>query len=137
MLAAALETMAAPDEPVPLEDLLGPLRESLAAFAVPDFECIMQPAPPTPPAVSTGLEGFDSSWSDFAEAFTDFRLKVEEARQAGDYFIANALQIARTRYGGVEITQPSSLLIQFEGNRVVRIEFHIDRDEALRRAGLA
>jgi hypothetical protein len=129
--------MAAPDEPVPLEDLLGPLREFLAAFAVPDFECVMQPAPPTPAAVSTGLDGFDAAWRDFADVFTDFRLRVEDARQAGDFVITNALQIARTRYGGVEITQPSSLLIQFEGDRVVRVEFHIDRDEALRRAGLA
>ena len=137
MLAQALEAMSAPAEPVPLEDLLGPLREFLVAFAAPDFECVMAPAPPTPPAVSTGLDGFDSSWSDFAEAFTDFRLQVEESRQAGDFVVANAVQIARTRYGDVEISQPSSLLIQFEGDRVVRIEFHIDRDEALRRAGLA
>jgi ketosteroid isomerase-like protein len=136
MLVEALEAWAAEAKPLPLADWIGPLREFLAAVAIPDFECIMQPAPPTPAATSTGLDGFENSWNDFAAAFTDFHLRVEDVREVGDFVVANATQIARTNYGGVEITQPSAVLVAFEDSKVTRIEFHIDRDEALRRAGL-
>lgn len=117
-------------------DSLSAVREYLAACAVPDFVCIMQPIPPTPPQVHRGLEGFDAAWSDYGGAFETMRIEFEEVLESEEHIVSFGNQIATTRHGGVEISQPSALLFAFEDGLVSRIEFHIDRDAALRAAGL-
>jgi ketosteroid isomerase-like protein len=40
-------------------------------------------------------------------------------------------QIGTTRHGGVEIAQPSAAVWKFRDGRLVRLEFHLDREEAM------
>ena len=46
-------------------------------------------------------------------------------------------QIATTHRDGVEITQPSAIVFRFADGRLTRLELHLDRDAALRAAGLS
>jgi hypothetical protein len=45
-------------------------------------------------------------------------------------------QVATTRHGSVEITQPSAMVFAYENGLVNRVEFHLDRDAALAVAGV-
>jgi len=45
-------------------------------------------------------------------------------------------QIAVTKHGSVEISQPSAMLWLFRDELVARLEFHLDREAALRAGGL-
>jgi hypothetical protein len=45
-------------------------------------------------------------------------------------------QVAITRHDRVEISQPSAMVLEFAGEQVSRLEFHLDRNAALRAAGL-
>jgi ketosteroid isomerase-like protein len=136
LLKEALETMLAAGDLGGLDEWLAPLREFLVAFASPGFVCVMQPLPPTPPAIHPGLEGFDEAWRDYGETFEELRIEVEEIRESADHIVSFANQVATTRHGGVEISQPSALVFTFADGLITGIEFHIDRDAALRAAGL-
>jgi hypothetical protein len=41
-----------------------------------------------------------------------------------------------TVHGGVELTQPSALVVLIEGEHVANVQFHLDQDAALRAGGL-
>jgi hypothetical protein len=64
------------------------------------------------------------------------RADAEEIREAGSAVVLFVNQIAVTRHGGVEMTQPSAMLWLFENGLVARLEFHLDRKAALRAGGL-
>ena len=92
--------------------------------------------PPTPPVVHPGVEGLSQGWADYRETFAGVRVRLVEIRESATHIVAVVDQHATTRHGGVEISQPSAMAIAFEGDRVSRVEFHLDRGEALRAAGI-
>lgn len=112
------------------------LTEFVRAFADPDFTCAMVPLPPGPPAEYDGIEGLSAAWRDWGDAFETVRLEPEELREGAEAIVLLAKQVAITRHGGVEITQPSAMACLFSGGLVTRIEFHLDRETALRAGGL-
>jgi ketosteroid isomerase-like protein len=136
LLKLALEEMLADPSRWDTRNSLPALREFLEQVAAPDFVCVMRGLPPTPPTTRPGLEGFDESWRDYGETFESLRIELEEFHDAPDHLVTFATQIATTRHGGVEIRQPSAMAFAFEGGLVKRVEFHLDRDEALRSAGI-
>jgi ketosteroid isomerase-like protein len=122
---------------------LGYMHESLPAltafareFAAPDFTCVMAGLPPAPPTTFEGVEGIETAWQDYGSAFEGVRARLVEIRESDDHTVVIVDQQAKTRHGGVEISQPSAMVFAFDGERVRRVEFHLDRAEALRVAGL-
>jgi ketosteroid isomerase-like protein len=122
---------------------LGYMDESLPAlmafareFAAPDFECIMCGLPPAPPTTFPGVDGIERAWNDYGSAFERVRAKLAEIRESDTHTVVLVDQHATTRHGGVAISQPSAMLFAFAEGQLSRIEFHLDRAQALRVAGV-
>ena len=56
---------------------------------------------------------------------------------AGDKVLMLARQVGSTETGGVPVESLGAAVMTFEDGRVTRIEFHLDRDRAMKVAGLA
>ncbi len=119
-----------------MDEALPALTAFVSEFSAPDFTCLMCGLPPTPPVAYAGAGGLAKAWDDYGEAFETVRAEVEEIRESMTHVVVLVKQIATTRTGGVEISQPSAMVFAFEDGRVLRVEFHLDRQAALRGAGL-
>jgi hypothetical protein len=119
-----------------MDETMPMLGELLSDVADPEFETRMMAAPPVPPISYHGLEGFDKAWRDWVETFERVHAELEDLIESDDHLVLLIRQVATTRHEGVEIAQPSAMVVAFESNRVVRVEFHLDRKAALRSAGL-
>jgi ketosteroid isomerase-like protein len=119
-----------------MSDAVPPLMELFSNFASPDFKCVMTGLPPAPRTEFPGVEGIARAWRDYGAAFESVRAEVEGVREAEDHIVLLVKQRAVTRRHGVPIAQPSALVVVFDEDLVARIEFHLDRAEALRVAGL-
>lgn len=119
-----------------MDEALPQLTTYIEAVAAPDFTCVMVGMPPTPPIVYEGVDGLARAWGDWGEAFEKVRAELQEVRESEDHLVVLVNQVATTRHHGVEISQPSAMVFAFEAGRVKRAEFHLDRDQALRSAGI-
>jgi hypothetical protein len=120
-----------------MKETLGPLTAMLQQTAGPGFEVVMQGLPPSPPMTYPGVEGLVKAWADYGEAFNEVRAVLEETRESDTHLVLLVDQLAVTHHDSVEISQPSAMLFEFDDeDRIVRAEFHLDRAEALRVAGL-
>jgi ketosteroid isomerase-like protein len=120
----------------PMEQALPALSAFVSEYATADFECVMRGMPPTPPVVHPGVEGLAKGWEDYGATFETVRPVLQEIHESDDHVVVLVNQIATTRHGGVEVTQPSAMVFAFDGDRVARVEFHLDQREALRVAGV-
>ena len=120
-----------------MEEVIEPMVALLEQTAAPGFEVLMKGRPPTPPLTFPGVEGLRKGWSDYGEAFDEVRAILEEVHESDTHLVLLVDQRVTTHTGGVEMSQPSAMLFEFDDNdRVARAEFHLDREEALRVAGL-
>jgi hypothetical protein len=118
------------------EEQLGSLIEVLGQFAGAHVECAMVASEEIPEVCYEGLGGFRKAWTDWLGGFEQVRFRFETVLDADDALVMLATQIGTTRYG-VELEQPSAMVARFgEEGKVERVEFHLDRDYALRSAGL-
>ncbi len=135
LLRGALAAFAS-DAGVDHAEAVAAMTAFLSENATEDFTCVMRGLPPTPAATYPGVEGVTRAWKDWGEVFEKVRIELEEVRTSPDHVVMLVEQVARTRHGGVEMRQPSAVVFVFDGGRASRVEFHLDRDEALRVAGL-
>ena len=84
-----------------------------------------------------GLTGYLEFWVDWLEPWESFRIEAEEYLDAGDKVVMLARQVGTTETGGVPVDSLGAAVMTFEDGRVTRIEFHLDRDRAMKAAGLA
>jgi ketosteroid isomerase-like protein len=119
-----------------MDETLPALTAFAREYAAPDFECAMAGLPPTPPVVWQGVEGIEKAWADYGGTFAGVRARMTELRESETHVAVLVEQMATTRHGGVEMSQPSAMIYEFDGDRIKRIEFHLDQAEALRVAGL-
>ena len=75
------------------------------------------------------------AWRDWGATFESVRADADELRETEDAVVFFVNQIAVTKHGGVEMTQPSAMVWLFEDGPVDRLEFHLDREAALRAGG--
>lgn len=76
-----------------------------------------------------GREGLQATWADWLETFTRVTLEMESVEEIGDSVITFVNQVGTTRHG-VEVAQKSAAVWKFRGDKLVRVEFHLDRDRA-------
>jgi hypothetical protein len=120
-----------------MSDWLPALTAFAREFAAPGFECVMRGLPPTPALRWPGVEGIEKAWEDYGGAFEGVRIRMADIRESETHIAVMVDQSVTTRHGGVELSQPSAMLFEFDAGQIKRVEFHLDQAEALRVAGLA
>ena len=118
-----------------MEDVVPALTAFLSQLAAPDFVCLMVGGRGQPLAYP-GVDGLAEAWREWGEAFESVRAELEGVRESEEHIVIMIRQVATTRHHGVELSQPSAMVLAFEHDRVARLEFHLDRDAALRSAGI-
>jgi ketosteroid isomerase-like protein len=83
-----------------------------------------------------GVEGFLDSWRDWVEPFETFQVEVEDVVESGPHLVILVRQRGRPRGGDTEIESEGAAVWTFRGERLRRVEFHLDRSSAMRAAGL-
>jgi ketosteroid isomerase-like protein len=106
-------------------------------LAHPDFETSMVGPQYAPATLDfTGLDGFVEAWTDWTNAYESFRIEVDEMVDAGDKVVSLVRQIGVLKGGGGEIESTGAAVWMIRDGRLSRVEFHLDREAALRAAGL-
>jgi hypothetical protein len=132
-LIEALAGVFADEGEIEVDDaLVDRMIDALRPLAAPDVAGTMS-GQGTVDRGFEGVEGLRAAWADWLSTFARVRFEIEGIEEFGDNILTNARQIGTTRHG-VDVEQPSAAVWMFRGDRLYRIEFHLDRDEALRRA---
>jgi hypothetical protein len=120
-----------------MDDALPAMTGFLSQTAAPDFVCVMEGGPSSFDISYPGVDGLAKAWGEWGEAFATVRAELEGVRESDRHFVILVNQIATTRHDGVDISQPSALVFEFnDQGQVTRAEFHLDQAAALRRAGI-
>ena len=118
------------------EKLLKEGTDALAAVTWPDFEFALIGPDPAFRAEFKGVEGFVEGWHDWLSAFDSYAMDVHEVIGTGDGFVGLARMKATPKGTGAVIEQEAAAALLFEDGKLRRMEFHLDRGEAMRAAGL-
>src|SRR5262245_11591735 len=82
-----------------------------------------------------GVEGLRRGWDDFLRSFESVRIQFDDIIEVGDAVVVDLVTVIGVPRGTrLELEQPGAAVFEFEAERLVRVELHLDRDEALRRA---
>jgi ketosteroid isomerase-like protein len=139
LLGRTLEEGFPFDEDIPTAlaspDRLARLRQAVEAVGGPDLvvEMVGDHGFRTE---RLGVDGFVEGWQDWVHPFESFRIVLDGVSEAGDHVLVLVTQIVRPRGTAVEITQDAAAVWSFEGERLKRVGFYLDRDEARSAAGL-
>ena len=86
--------------------------------------------------VVRGHEGVRTYLASLDDEWDDFRQEVEEAIDAGDRVVVFLNTHGRGRSSGVELHLQVAHVLVFKDGKCVENQTYLDRDEALRAAGL-
>lgn len=81
-------------------------------------------------------EQFESYLVSLGRHWETFRFELQELREAGDLVVADVLELARGRASGVEVAQRFVHVWTMRDRRACRMKAYLDKDEAIREAGL-
>jgi ketosteroid isomerase-like protein len=116
----------------------GEFARAMRTDALADDAEVVFVTPVGPRAQFRGPRGFEDGWRDWLAPWASYTVTVEELIGAGDgKILALARLSGETRRGHVKIDQPAAAVIRVEDGEITLVEFHLDRDEATRAAGLA
>lgn len=132
---------------LPREDIVASLADPesqlrvanvLQRLATPDFEVRMVPDHLGADSfVGNGMTGFTDVWAEWTSVFQTFRIEIEETLDAGDVVLSLVRISGRTKTDGVEVEQSGGATWTVRDGRVTKVEFHLERDAAIRAAGLS
>ena len=118
------------------ESALELFEKSLGPCCHEDFETAMVSGGPGLRNEYRGAHGFVSAWRDWVTPFESFRIDIdEEIAGTGDALVGLAHQTG-VLAGGGEVSSDAAAVMFFREGLLARVEFHMDRAEALRAAGL-
>lgn len=115
------------------------IERTFGRLADPEFEVQMFGPEDNPQGFGLGgrgSDGFTRIWEEWTSPFESFRIEIEEMIPAGDKVVSLVTISGRTKTGGVEISQPAAAVWTVRNRKLTRAEFHLDRDRALRAAGI-
>jgi hypothetical protein len=121
---------------IPAESLIDGLADGIAPHTAPDFTCTMYGGALT--TTYQGVEGLRTGWSDFLSAFETLQIVPGEIRDSADRTAAVEFVHLRGKPRGAngEIEQDAAAVWHFGPEGLFAVEFHLDRERALRSAGL-
>jgi hypothetical protein len=83
-----------------------------------------------------GIAGLLEGWLDWLEPWDSYRIRFEEALDAGDKVVSFATVKARTSRYGVEVEHAPAAVWTVRDGRLSAVSFFLDRDKALEYAGV-
>jgi ketosteroid isomerase-like protein len=93
---------------------------------------------PFPEAGETaGPDGIRDYMRRFLENWKTYAVEARDLRAAADTVVVDAVQHGEGKASGIEMEQPFFMLFSFRGGKIVRIESILNREEALKAAGLS
>ena len=93
--------------------------------------------PSGPPTEYAGMDGLIEGWRDWLTPWASYAVDVEDFLDAGEIVVALAVLRGETRRDRVTIEQQAAALATVVDGKIRRLEFHLDRRDALEAAGLA
>ena len=111
-------------------ELIDAMIAALEPITAPDFVTVMAGPDDSFSATWEGADGMRDAWADWLDSFGRVRFEIQTIEQVGDNVITVGRQVGTTRQGGVEIEQTSAAVWKFREDRIVRVEFHLDREKA-------
>ena len=84
-----------------------------------------------------GRDGLIEGWQDWLAPWESYVIHIDDLLDAGDDVVVLARLHGRTRHDQVEMEQKAASLWTIRDGKVVHIRFYLDREEALRDAGLS
>ena len=106
--------------------------ESLIPLVHPEFEMTTLPGIAAEPQTYRGTEGMRRWWESFYEVMDDVQVVPTEFHDAGAGRVVIAATLRATgKSSGLEVEQPTFLLVHLRDGQMHRIEFFVTLDEAL------
>ncbi len=115
----------------------GEIAAELARIAVPDIEVNLYGPDAGLQSSFRGVDGFIAAWRDWTAPFSEFSWRATDPPVRNGNRLVNFVEQRGTIAGtDTELTAQSAALWHFDANgRLERMDFHLNRDEALRALG--
>jgi ketosteroid isomerase-like protein len=84
----------------------------------------------------SGLDGFREMWLDWLEPWASYHVQVDEIVEVGDSVVVLVRDRARRHGMDVEVELVSGSVWTFGNGKVVRVQFHANREELREAVGL-
>ena len=118
------------------ESALAKFEQSVGRFCHEDFETAMVSGGPGLRNEYRGASGFISAWRDWVQPFESFRIVIDEGMEGPADAVLGLAHQTGVLSGGGEVSSDAAAVIFFRDGLLARVEFHMDRAEARKAAGL-
>jgi ketosteroid isomerase-like protein len=86
--------------------------------------------------VIRGREAVLAYWEEVGDTWKSLSFELEQLIEAGDVAVAFWRETARTRHSDLEMPYDTASVMRVHNGKIVEMTGYLDRDEALRAAGL-
>jgi ketosteroid isomerase-like protein len=112
-------------------------RETMLSYLDPDIEWDESDLPARRPGIYRGHDGVTRVMNENATLWEDIRVAIDEILEGeGDRVIAFIRATGKGRHTGVDVELASAQVWTVRGGKAVHVRLYLDREEALRAAGL-
>jgi ketosteroid isomerase-like protein len=87
--------------------------------------------------VVRGRDAVQRYWGEIREAWESLRFEPEQLIERDDVVVAFWRETARSRHSDLEVESQTATVFRLRDGMIVEIRGYLDRDEALRAAGVA
>ena len=127
------------------DPLIEMTSEIYDAFNRRDFEAVvsyMDPELEVHDRDRTGLvhhgpEGWQAFIDEWMENWESYTVEVKEIERSGDNVFIQLVQHGIGKGSGIEFSEEFSQVLTFSGDKVTRFSIFVERDDAMKAAGLA
>jgi ketosteroid isomerase-like protein len=112
------------------------LTSAIERVAAPDLVTVMIGPDQSFRVEYRGVAGLIEGWRDWLSPYESFRLEVEELIESDEALVTCVRQFGTPVGGGPELDAAGAAVWWLRDGRLVRVEFNLDREAALRSAGL-
>jgi hypothetical protein len=111
--------------------------EGLTGLLDPDVEQVATVGGVEEGAVMHGLDEIRRDYEQVEETWEEHRIEPEQIIDAGERVVLFHREYHRGRSSGVELDLDAAVVFDLRDGRIVRIQGYMDRDAALKAAGVA
>ena len=136
-LAPMLAAMPTAEQPLTPEDASGgALATAVERVAAPDLVTVMIGPDQSFRTEYRGPSGLVEGWRDWLSPYESFRMELEDLIESNEVLVTCVRQFGTPVGGGPELEATGAAVWWVRDGRLVRVEFNLNREAALRSAGL-